>query len=77
MSYEILHVEEILVNSRHDNYVYETELVCSARSEEGVMEAIEDKSKKFFMGFQWHPESLENDENSKKIFDEFLKNINS
>lgn len=71
--YKILQTDEIKVNSRHDKVVEKTSLMCSAISEDGMIEAIEDKSKKFFIGFQWHPESLRDDENSRKIFDYFLK----
>ena len=35
---------------------------------------IEDLSKKFFLGVEWHPESL-NDENTKKLFDYFINII--
>lgn len=73
--YKILQVDEILVNSRHNNYVEKTSLVCSAKSEDGIIEAIEDKSKDFFIGIQWHPESLFEDENSTKIFDYFIRKI--
>lgn len=75
--YKILEKDEILVNSRHNNFVQITSLVCSAISDDGVIEAVEDDSRKFFMSFQWHPESLQDDENSKKIFDYFLEKINN
>ena len=51
----------------------DTTLTCVAYSEDKVLEAIEDSSKKFFIGVQWHPESLMEDENSKKLFDYFIK----
>jgi len=31
----------------------------------------EDANKKFFLGVEWHPESL-NDENTKKLFEYFI-----
>ena len=74
--YKILQKDEISVNSRHNNYVYKTSLLCSAISEDEIIEAVEDSSKKFFMGFQWHPESLVNDEKRKKIFNYFIKKLN-
>ena len=73
--FEIIQKEEIIVNSRHNNRVVETDLECSAISDDGIIESIEDKNKRFFMGIQWHPESIMEDENSKKIFEEFIKNI--
>ena len=73
--YKILQKDEIIVNSRHSNYVEKTSLNCCAKSEEEIIEAIEDKTKRFFIGIQWHPESLFEDENSKKIFDYFIDTI--
>ena len=75
--YEILQKDEIPVNSRHNDYVEKTSLICSAKSEKGIIEAVEDKDKKFFIGVQWHPESLQKDENSKKIFNYFIEKINN
>lgn len=72
--YKILGKERILVNSRHKSAILFTNLDISARSDDGVIEAIENKKKKFFLGLEWHPESL-NDENSKKIFDYFIMSI--
>ena len=74
--YEILKEDEILVNSRHNDFLERTSLICSAKSDDGIIEAVEDKSKKFFIGVQWHPEALKDDENSKKIFNYFLEIIN-
>lgn len=52
-----------------------TNLSQVAYSEDGIIEAIEDKTKKFFIGVQWHPETLINDKSSNKLFDEFIKII--
>lgn len=71
--YEIIGKENIRVNSRHMMQIPDTTLACVAYSEDNVLEAIEDSSKKFFIGIQWHPESLMEDENSKKLFDYFIK----
>ena len=70
--YDIIGEEEIEVNSRHTDCVEYTDLECTARSNRGVMEAVEDKTKKFFLGVQWHPESMKEDKYSKKIFDKFV-----
>ncbi len=73
--YEILGDTKIKVNSRHRDCVEYTNLDCVARSEENIIEAIEDKNKKFFIGVQWHPETISNDEYSKKIFDNFISKL--
>lgn len=69
--YKILGKTNIKVNSRHNYRLVRTNLNISGISNDCVIEAIEDLDKKFFMGFQWHPESLD-DLNSKKIFDFFI-----
>lgn len=71
--YDILQSNSILVNSRHLYNVVRTNLSISAYSDDYVIEAVEDKSKKFYLGVQWHPESLDNDINSRLIIDEFIK----
>lgn len=73
--YEILKAKEIKVNSRHNYCIKETGLDIVAYSDDGIVEAIEDGSKRFFIGVQWHPESLPDDEYSKKIFDYFISQL--
>lgn len=70
--YEILKKEKITVNSRHNYAIKNTTLNISGYSEDNIIEIIEDKSKKFFIGLEWHPESLDN-EDSKNIFEYFIK----
>ena len=42
-------------------------------SEDGIIEAIERKDKKFAIGVQWHPEMIFNEsEEAKKIFKELI-----
>lgn len=69
--HDILQQEKILVNSRHKSAIIQTDLNISALSDDYVIEAVEDTSKKFFLGVEWHPESL-NDEFSQKLFDYFV-----
>ena len=71
--YNIIGEEKIKVNSRHMRQIPYTNLDCVAYSEDNVLEAIEDKSKKFFMGIQWHPESLMEDVYSNRLFDYFIE----
>ena len=73
--YDIIGKDSIKVNSRHHDYVVKTDLNVSALSEDGIIEAVEDKNKKFFIGIQWHPESLPEDENSKKLFKAFVERL--
>lgn len=70
--YEILKKEKITVNSRHNYQIKNTTLEITGKSKDNVIEVIEDKTKDFFIGIQWHPESLNNID-SKKIFDYFIE----
>jgi len=72
--FNILKKYNIKVNSRHNSYIYKTELQTSAYN--NIIEAIEDKNKKFFIGVQWHPESLIDDENSILLLESFFSSIN-
>lgn len=69
--YSILNSQKLKVNSRHKDYLLTTNLDISGYSEDGIIEAIEDKNKKYFIGVEWHPESTK-DEYSDKIFKSFL-----
>ena len=76
--YKIMGCEKTMVNSRHKSAVKKTNLFISSRSNDKIIESVEDKTKKFFIGLQWHPENLYNsDLNSKKIFDYFIKACNN
>lgn len=69
---KLIRKNEIMVNSRHKDYISSCDnLKISAYSEDGIIEAIEDTNKKFFIGLQWHPENL-NDENSNRLFSYFI-----
>ena len=72
--YEIIKKGKMKVNSRHNDMVINTELSVSAISDDDVIEAVEDKNKDFFIGFQWHPEDMITyDKVNKKIFKYFIK----
>lgn len=72
--YQIIGKEKIKVNSRHKDYLINTELTISSISD--VIESIEDKNKNFFIGVQWHPEDMiDYDINSNKLFESFIKTI--
>ncbi len=72
--YNIVKKEEIFVNSRHNDYISKlSSLYVSAKSLDNCIEAVEIKNNSFFLGLQWHPESLyEEDEASRQIFKEFF-----
>jgi len=71
--YEIFKVHSIKVNSRHKHTVINTSLEISAVSSDGLIEGIEDKNKKFFVGVQWHPESMTSyDILESKLFNYFI-----
>lgn len=71
--YKIIGKDIITVNSRHKSSIFQTDLKVVAKSSDGIVEVIEAQNKKFFMGIQFHPESLIHDENSKKIFASFVE----
>lgn len=71
--YDLLKTEKIMVNSRHKSSLINTHLDIVAKSSDGIIEAIEDKKKKFFLGVQWHPESMyEYDKLQRKLFNLFI-----
>lgn len=74
--FEIVEDVKIPVNSRHHDYVLDTDFFVSSYSKDGIIEAIEDAHKKFYIGVQWHPESMiAYDKVSKKLFDAFFQVI--
>lgn len=68
--YDILKTDRIMVNSHHAYSLVTTDLdICGYGN--GI-EAIEDQTKRFFLGLQWHPEKMiEYDILERKIFDYF------
>ena len=72
--YKIINKDKILVNSRHKSSITNTKEKICAISLDNAIEAIEISNLKFYLGLQWHPENLYDiDNNSKKIFDYFIK----
>lgn len=70
---EILKENTIMVNSRHIEHITKTDMSITATSNDFVIEAVEDINKKFFIGVQWHPESLDKNIYSKRLFDAFIE----
>lgn len=72
--YRIIGKSKFYVNSRHRYKVTELgDFTVTGVTDDGVIEAIEDKSKSFAIGVQWHPENLMDREESKRLFKEFIK----
>lgn len=75
--YKIVGSDKIMVNSRHRSSLVSSKLKVSSRSEDGVIESIENKDLFFFLGLQWHPENLYKENiYARKIFDYFVKICN-
>lgn len=72
--YKILNKRSIMVNSRHNYAVTNTNFFINAKSNDNIIEGIEDQNKRFFLGLQWHPESLI-DDNTWALFDFFIKSL--
>lgn len=72
--YKIIGENKISVNSRHYTGISSTNLDICAISEDSVIEAVEAPNKRFFLGLQWHPESLK-DKKSDLIFLSFIKSL--
>ena len=72
---EIFRKKHVWVNGRHHQAIKDPApgLVVSATATDGVIEAIEDLSKRFVVGVQWHPEGTwQNDPHSKRLFKAFV-----
>ncbi len=67
--------ETASVNSFHHQAVafLGENLQASAKSRDGLTEALEHKEKPFVLGVQWHPEAMMHTTEQKKLFAAFLK----
>ena len=74
--YQIIKQKKIKVNSAHHQSIKKPGkgLVVNATASDGIIEGIEDPSKNFCIGVQWHPEFLIKNSDSK-IFKNFIKAI--
>ncbi len=64
------------VNSIHTFFAKEEDingLEISAYSDDGFVEAVELKNRRFCLGVKWHPELMLDDIKMKRIFEEFIK----
>ena len=61
-------------DSDFESIIKYTNLNISGISNDGYIEALEAKNKKFFIGVQWHPESMTHyDKNQNNLFKYFIK----
>jgi len=72
--YNIISSREIMVNSAHHQAIKKPGegLIVNAMSPDGVIEGIEDPSKDFCIGVQWHPEFFIQD-GDNKLLKAFIK----
>ena len=70
--------EDCPVNSRHHQSVkmLGEGLVASATAPDGVVEAIEDPSRRFCLGVQWHPENFYRTGEFRPLFEGFVASCN-
>jgi putative glutamine amidotransferase len=73
----ILGKEEIFVNSLHHQAIdrLSSSLVATASSKDGIIEAVEYPDHPFFIGVQWHPESMymHGCKDMKRLFQAFIE----
>ena len=71
----IMQKDSIVVNSLHHQGVKTLgrDLMACAKADDELIEAIEDRSKKFFLAVQWHPEDLLHIERQRKLFRAFVR----
>lgn len=75
--YNIFKNNIIKVNSRHKSVIKGLKNNIVAISNDGYIEAVEDSSKKFFIGIQWHPETMVSYDNiQNNLFKYFIKCCN-
>jgi putative glutamine amidotransferase len=64
---------EGIVRSKHHQAVAETGAMRTlATAHDGVIEAIDDPSRTYFVGVQWHPERTDDPKMGQQIFDRFV-----
>ena len=63
------------VNSRHHQALKTLGegLVTTATAPDGVIEAVEDPNRRFWMGVQWHPENFWRTGEFRALFEGFVK----
>jgi putative glutamine amidotransferase len=75
---QVAEVPQIEVNSRHHQAILAAApgLRVSAQAPDGVIEAVEwDRSDRWLLAVQWHPENLAGDPVSRRLFAEFARAV--
>jgi putative glutamine amidotransferase len=77
--YAILNKNSIQVNSHHHQAIKNLapELRVTARSSDGLIEGIEHPTLRYYIGVQWHPESIQELEEEKSIFASFIAAVSN
>ncbi len=72
---EIIGAERLSVNSYHHQAVSRLApgLYPSAVSDDGMVEAVELPGGRFVVGVQWHPERMQEEESSRRLFEAFIR----
>jgi putative glutamine amidotransferase len=70
----ILGAQELNVNSSHHQAIGRVAngLRVTAKAPDGIVEAIEDPAHPFYVGVQWHPEDMPDEESATAIFGAFV-----
>ena len=75
--YNLVQEESIEVNSIHSMIAPKEKVepfaTISSYSEDGLVESIEVKNKRFVMGVKWHPELMLDTKTTKMIFSKFIE----
>lgn len=73
--YDIAKQKSCIVNTFHHQSVKQAgeHFFVSAKSRDGLIEAIEHKTLPFAVGVQWHPEAMVYDEIQQKLFQTFVE----
>lgn len=72
---KIIGQDSILTNSFHHQAIdaIAPGFLLNARAKDGVVEGIEHSEHPYCIGVQWHPEGLQNDEPSDRLFKSFIE----
>lgn len=67
---DVMATSRLRVNALHDQSIDQlgTDLRVSALEDSGVVQAIEDTSREFFIGVQWHPEYMPQSAHQVQLF---------
>jgi gamma-glutamyl-gamma-aminobutyrate hydrolase PuuD len=63
-----------VVHTSHHQAITETgSLAIAAVADDGIIEAVRDYDRKWYVGVQWHPERTENEVLGQGLFNSFCK----